>query len=138
MTDDWQTRAKQRTRRIYMTTAGLFAVGAVAGFMIGFFEDEERGLVAANSIPAEVAIIATVIFVIAVTFGTLRLMKATDELERRINANATVMAGNVLLIGYPAWFFLWKGGLVPEPDAMWLFCAGIVASILTYGWYKLR
>uniref|UniRef100_UPI0035931973 hypothetical protein n=1 Tax=Blastomonas sp. TaxID=1909299 RepID=UPI0035931973 len=132
------TRAKQRTRRIYLTVGSLFALGAVAGFMIGFYEDEERGLIAANSIPAEIAIIATLVFVIAVTFGTVRLMKVSDELERRINTNATVMAGNILLIGYPAWFFLWKGGLVPEPDALWLFCAAALGCSLTYGWQKLR
>jgi len=33
---------------------------------------------------------------------------------------------------------LWKGGIVPEPDALWLFLAGFAASAIAYAWYKLR
>lgn len=136
--DDWQVRARQRKRRTYAIVGTLFAMGLLSGFLIGFFEDEDAGLMAAKSIPPYIAILATCVFVAAVTFGTWRLMQVTDELERKINVNATVMAGNVLLIMYPAWFFLWKGGLVGEPEALWLFCAGIAASFLTYAWQKLR
>lgn len=135
---DWQARAQQRKRRTYIIVGILFAMGLLSGFLIGFFEDEQAGLMAANSIPPHIAIISAVVFVAAVTFGTWRLMKVTDELERKINTAATVMAGNVLLIGYPAWFFLWKGGLVGQPDALWLFGAGLGASCLTYAWQKLR
>ncbi|WP_017671986.1 hypothetical protein [Blastomonas sp. AAP53] len=135
---DWQARAKQRKRRIYIIIGIMFGLGLLSGFLVGFFEDEQAGLMAANSIPPQLAILSAVVFVTAITFGTWRLMQVTDELERKINTSATVMAGNVLLEGYPTWFFLWKGGLVGEPDALWLFCAGITASCLTYAWQKLR
>jgi hypothetical protein len=135
---DWQARAQQRKRRTYAVVGVLFAMGMLSGFLIGFFEDEKAGLMAAGSIPPYIAIISAVVFVAAVTFGTWRWMQVTDELERKINTGATVMAGNVLLIGYPAWFFLWKGALVPEPDALWLFCAGFAACCVTYAWQKLR
>lgn len=135
---DWQVRARQRKRRIYIIVGILFALGMISGFLVGYFEDEDAGLMAAAIIPPYIAILSATVFVGAVTLGTWRLTQASDELERKINTGATVMAGNVLLIGYPAWFFLWKGGLVPQPDALGLFVAGIIASAVTYVWAKLR
>lgn len=135
---DWQARAKQRKRRINNVVGGLFCMGLLAGFLVGFFEEGDAGLFSTNSVPPAVAIVAAVTFVIATTYGSWKLMKVSDELDRKINTSATVVAGNVLLIGYPAWFFLWKGGLVPTPDAFWIFCAAIGASMVSYGWQKFR
>lgn len=135
---DWQARAKQRQKRINSVVGGLFCMGLIAGFLVGFFEDENAGLLSANSIPPWLAVLSTTIFVIAVTYGSWKLMQVSDEHERVIHTKTTVIAGNVMLIGYPAWFMLWKGGLVPEPDALWLFMAGIISSVLAFAWYKFR
>lgn len=135
---DWQQRAQLRKKRINTVVGGLFCAGAIAGFLIGFFEDESAGLVAANSIPPWLAVVSAIVFVVAVTFGSWKLMQVSDELERVIHTKTTVVAGNVMLIGYPTWFILWKGGIVREPDALWLFAAGIFSSALAYAWYKYR
>lgn len=135
---DWQLRARQRKRRINLVVGMLFGMGLIAGFLVGYFEDEQAGLVAANSIPPWLALVSALIFVVAVTYGSWKLMKVSDELERTINARSTIMAGNVMLIGYPAWFILWKGGIVTEPDAFWIFVSGMAASVLAYAWYKFR
>lgn len=135
---DWQARAKQRKRRINMVVGTLFAIGLVSGFLVGFFEDEQAGLVAANSIPPWLAVLSAVLFLVATTFGSWKLMQVSDELERTIHIKTTVMAGNVMLIGYPTWFILWKGGIVPEPDALWLFLAGFGTSMIAYAYYRLR
>ena len=135
---DWRARARQRQRRINTVVGALFAVGLVCGFLVGFFEDENSGLLAANSIPPWLAIGSAIMFLIAVGFGSWKLMKVSDEHERIIHTKTTVVAGNVMLIGYPAWFILWKGGLVPEPDALWLFVAGIIGSAIAFAWYKFR
>lgn len=135
---DWQIRAQQRKRRINIVVGTLFCVGLVSGFLVGFFEDENAGLASPNSIPPWLAMVSAIIFLLAATFGSWKLMKVSDELERTINTSATVMAGNVMLIGYPCWFVLWKGGIVTEPDAFWLFAAGVAASVLTYAWHKFR
>lgn len=135
---DWQTRAKQRQKRINAVIGALFCVGLVSGFLVGFFEDEDAGLLAANSIPPWLAIASAIVFVVAVSYGSWKLMQVSDEHERVIHTRTTVVAGNVMLIGYPTWFILWKGGLVPEPDALWLFMAGIVSSAIAFAWYKFR
>jgi uncharacterized membrane protein YciS (DUF1049 family) len=135
---DWQTRAQKRQRRINTVIGTLFCIGLVSGFLVGFFEDEQAGLVSANSIPPWLAVVTAIVFVVAVTFGSWKLMQVSDELERVIHTKTTVVAGNAMLIGYPVWFILWKGGIVPEPDAFWLFVAGFVSSTLAYAWYKFR
>jgi drug/metabolite transporter (DMT)-like permease len=135
---DWQARAKRRKRRVNLVVGTLFCIGLLSGLLIGYFEDEQAGLVAANSIPPWLAVVSAVLFLVATTLGSRKLMQVSDELERTIHIKTTVMAGNVVLIGYPVWFILWKGGIVPEPDALWMFLAGFGTSILTYAFYKLR
>lgn len=135
---DWQMRARQRQRRINTVVGALFAVGLVSGFLVGIFEDDEAGLLAANSIPPWLAVTSAIVFVVAIGFGSWKLMKVSDEHERVIHTKTTVVAGNVMLIGFPTWFILWKGGLVPEPDALWLFMASIIGSVIAFAWYKFR
>ena len=135
---DWQARAEQRKRRLYIIIAILFGMGLFSGFLVGFFEKDDSGLMAQGSIPPEIAIITTVIFGIAITFGAVRFHRSSDELERRNMLYAAAMAGNVALAGYPTWFILWKGGLVSEPDALALFGTAYLVHITAYFWYKFR
>ena len=94
---DWQARAQQRKRRLYIIIAILFGMGLFSGFLVGFFEKDDSGLMAQGSIPPEIAIITTVIFGIAITFGAVRFHRSSDELERRNMLYAAAMAGNVAL-----------------------------------------
>ncbi|MDM7967706.1 hypothetical protein [Blastomonas fulva] len=135
---DWQARARERKRRVNLVVGTLFCIGLLSGFLVGFFEDEKADLLSANSIPPWLAVASAILFVVATTIGSWKLMQVSDELERTIHIKTTVVAGNVMLIGYPTWFILWKGGIVPEPDALWLFLAGFAASAIAYAWYKLR
>ncbi|MFN3818033.1 hypothetical protein [Blastomonas sp.] len=135
---DWQVRARQRRRKLYAVIGVLFGMGLVSGFLIGFFEDDQSGFMAGGSIPPAVAIFAAVMLGIAITYGGLRFHRSSDELERRNMVFAAAMAGNVALAGYPLWFILWKGGLVPEPDALVLFGAAYAANLIAYFWYKFR
>jgi len=95
---DWQARAQQRKRRLYIIIAILFGMGLFSGFLVGFFEKDDSGLMAQGSIPPEIAIITTVIFGIAITFGAVRFHRSSDELERRNMLYAAAMAGNVALV----------------------------------------
>ena len=135
---DWQARAKQRQKRINMVVGALFAVGAVSGALVGYFEDENVGHLTANSIPPWLAVLSAIVFVISSIYGSWKLMQVSDELERVIHTKTMVVAGNIMMIGYPTWFTLWLGGIVPEPDALWLFLAGIISNVLAYVWYKYR
>lgn len=41
-------------------------------------------------------------------------------------------------LAYPAWYFLWKGGLVIGPEHEFLFIATLIAMSATYLWKKAR
>ncbi|MCJ7422060.1 hypothetical protein [Sphingomicrobium astaxanthinifaciens] len=85
-------------------------------------------------------------FAIAVAAGVLVVMpllmltatRTADELEMAHQAFGMQVGGFVLLCGYPAWYALWKGGLVPEPghEVLWLgFFAPLVAG---YVFHRFR
>ncbi len=135
---DWQVRAQKRKRTWYATCAILLGMGLLTGFLLGFFEKDGSELLAPDSIPGSIAILSAIIMTAALTVGQYYFFASSDELERRNMLNAVAMSGNAILAGFPLWFILWKGGLVPEPDAFVLFAAAYAANIVTYFWYKLR
>ncbi|GGB61531.1 hypothetical protein GCM10010833_15660 [Blastomonas aquatica] len=131
-------REPQRKRRFYVVVGTLFGLGLLSGLLIGFFEDEQAEILSPSSIPPWRAVISAAMFLFSTTFGSWILTQVPDKLERAIHSKTTVMAGNAMLIAYPTWFILWKGGIVSEPDALWLFMIGMAASVIAYAWYKLR
>lgn len=135
---DWQARAQQRKRRIYAIIGVLFGMGLVSGFLIGFFEEEQSSFLTGGSVPPYIAIITAGLMGIAITYGAVRFHRSSDELERRNMVYAAAMGGNVALASYPLWFILWKGGLVPAPDALAIFAATYIAHVIAYFWYKFR
>ncbi|WP_448657928.1 hypothetical protein ACPVPU_10690 [Sphingomonas sp. CJ99] len=131
-----ETAQKQRRRRIAWILAALIASGFAVGFLSARLEKPDGGFL--EGIPAYWAIAASAIWLIAVCYGGWRLHKATDELERSTNRFASVIALNIYLVGYPVWFFLWKGALLPEPSHEAIFVVIYLTLILTYLWKKLR
>jgi len=78
------------------------------------------------------AIAFTFLYVGAMLLGGWRACRLTDEVEARNNRAALVWAGCFYGLAYPVWFFLWKGGLVPEPDHMLMFAATVFVTLATY------
>ena len=127
---------KARRRRIFVIIGTLAASGFVLGFLSAHFEREDGEFL--EGIPAAWAIIASLVFLLTCTVGTWRYFKAVDEFERRDNSWAMMMAFNVYLVGYPIWFLLWKGGLVPEPSHEIIFVVLYFVLMAAYGWKKFR
>lgn len=135
---DWQVRAQKRKAKWYATCAILLGMGLLTGFLLGFFEKDGSQLMAPDSIPRSIAVLTAIIMAAALTVGQYYFFSRSDEMERRNMLNAIAMSGNAILAGFPVWFILWKGGMVPEPDAFVLFAAAYAANIVTYFWYKFR
>jgi len=70
-------------------------------------------------------------------FGWWRVCRVADEVEARNNRAAMVWAGCFYGVTYPVWYFLWRGGLVPEPDHMLMYAATVAVAALTYGIRKI-
>lgn len=128
--------ARARQRRLYVVIAALAAAGFVVGFFSSMFERDGGGFL--EGIGPVWAVAASLILVVAIVWGTRVYMRHSDELERRNNSWGLVVAGNFFLIGYPVWFLLWRGELVPEPDHQIVYVATVVVMMLAYFWKKVR
>ena len=128
---------RARNSRKMLILAGLMGVGGLIGLAIAIGGGEAL-LRTPGGWPPAVAIGIALVFVVATVGGGLALARQTDEvaLQGQYKAVSFAAAGYALL--YPVWYFLWMGGLVPEPmhgalfAIFWLSLAG--ASL----YYRVR
>ena len=129
---------RARRRRLWWLFATLFGAGLPIGFFAALLERGGDSGVMSGTLPAWFAVVAAAVFVVAVGGGGWLWHRRMDELDRRDNLVAASAGGNLMLGGYPVWFVLWKGGLVGAPDALGLFVATFVVSLVTYAIIKYR
>ena len=129
---------RARKRRLMTNFGGIAAVGFVVGLAAAFVENKNAPIWLGGTMPGWFAILAAVLTVGAVAFGSWRYHRAMDELDRLDNYFAGTLGANIVLGGYPVWLILWKGGLVPEPNALILYGALFVTVAGAYIWRKLR
>ncbi|RYE36206.1 MAG: hypothetical protein EOP21_15045 [Hyphomicrobiales bacterium] len=84
------------------------------------------------------AIAAAALFAIAIPLGSWYFLRDVDEVEQRTNMVASIWRLNAYVMLYPAWYILWKGQLVPEPDHEILFITTMIVLSLVYFWKKAR
>jgi cation transport ATPase len=72
-------------------------------------------------------------------FGSWRFAcRVSDEVELRANVGALATGGTAYALVYPSWYFLWRGGLVPEPSHEALFVIAFLATMTAYLWKRFR
>jgi hypothetical protein len=132
-----ELRDAARRRKKWLIVAPLAAVGMGPGFYIGF----QHGAALAGSRPVfwppAVAAGMAALYLVAVIVGGYMLSRFTDEIERQLSYRAGSVAGAVLMIVYPTWYLLWKGGFVPEPIHWVLFILFWLSLALTTIWYRV-
>ncbi|BCA57408.1 hypothetical protein [Sphingomonas sp. HMP6] len=129
---------RARSRRTAINFTILALLGGVVGFTAALVEQPDAPISAGGTIPAWFAILAATVFVVAVVAGSVAYYRNMDELQRLDNYWATTVGANVFLLAYPVWLVLWKGGLVPAPDAMILYLVVLATTMTAYFWRKLR
>lgn len=127
---------KARSRRILTTMAALVFGGFVVGFTGAMVEQKVPGDV--GTFPPGFAIAATVFFLALIIGGSWRYFRSIDELEKKNNYVGAIWGANIYLTVYPAWYMLWKGGLVREPMHEALFVVMIFSTFVAYLWHKYR
>jgi drug/metabolite transporter (DMT)-like permease len=131
---------ERRKRRLKIAIVGsLFAVGMVSGFFVGHSAKGIGALLGPEPVmPPAVAIGLCLVFALAIGVGAVLMKKHADELERLNRYKAASLAGTVYLTAYMLWFFLWKGGLVPEPMHAVLFLIFLVSMFAGLAIYRFR
>lgn len=128
--------ARRRTR--WLIIAALVVVGVIPGFYLGY----QDGAAMAQNRPAiwspTLAAALAVLYLVAVIGGGLLLNRVTDEVERARGYKAASFAGLALMLVYPTWFLLWRGGFVPEPVHWMLFVLFWLNLALASLWYRFR
>jgi cation transport ATPase len=83
--------------------------------------------------------IAFVCLYLLVMFGSWRFAcRISDEVELRATVSALATGGTAFALVYPSWYFLWRGGLTPEPSHEALFVIAFLATMASYLWKRLR
>ncbi|UZK64861.1 hypothetical protein [Sphingomonas sp. M1-B02] len=129
--------AKVRRRKIVGILFIAGALGGVGGGLMGFYRDQnDPGLI--GPLPPVVAIVATAIMAVTIVVASWAYLRAVDEVERLTNYWSSMFTLYFFLVAYPAWYLLWKGGLVPEPRHEIIFVTVYLVMIAAYFWKKLR
>lgn len=128
---------RRRNRRVWTTLGFLAGAGFVVGLGTALLErDDPAGW--PGTLPPVWAAIAAGIWLVAIIAGSIAFTRRVDEVERAVNVRAGHIGASFFLTGYPAWYLLWKGGLVPEPRHEILFIATMAVMLLAYFIQKLR
>lgn len=133
-----EAAARAKSRRTMINFSVLALLGGATGFTAALIEQKDAPISAGGTMPGWFAILAATVLVVAVAAGSYAYHRTMDELQRLDNYWAAALGTNVLLLGYPVWLILWKGGLLPAPDAMILFLAVLATTMIAYFWRKLR
>lgn len=129
--------AAQRRKR-WLIVAGLFAIGVVAGYLAGERNDGWPAVIGPATWPPAVAAALAAVYLLASVGGSFLMNNVLDEVDRQRGYKAMSFAGTALIIVYPTWFLLWRGGLVVEPIHWILFAFFWASMALATLWYRFR
>ena len=125
-------------RRRYIVIGALFAAGLVTGLYAGFREGSALFDGGDSAWPPAVALAMIGLFVVAMIGGTIVMQGVMDEHERERTYKAASFSAALLLIGYPIWFLLWKGGFTAAPVHWIMYVVFVAGTLLASLYYRFR
>jgi hypothetical protein len=133
-----ERRDAARRRKRWLILAAIAVLGGVPAYYVGY----QDGAALAQSRPLTwsptlAAVLAGLYLVVTIGAGLL-MHTVTDELERQRGYKAASLAGLVLMLVYPTWYLLWRGGFVPEPVHWMLFLLFWLSLALASLFYRFR
>lgn len=133
-----ERRDSARRRKRWLILAAVAVLGMIPAFYMGF----QDGAAMARSRPSVwspmLAAVLAGLYLVVMIGGGLLMRSVTDELERQRGYMAASFAGLTLMIVYPIWFLLWRGGFVPEPIHWVLFVLFWLSLALATLFYRFR
>jgi hypothetical protein len=126
-----QAEARLRRRQLALLAGSLVVALLIVGLAAIF--KQSGGRIA----PAGGVAIALV-YLVAIGLMIWRSCGVSDEVEARRTRRSVMFGFYAYFLAYPAWYFLWKGGLVIEPLHEALFAATLFAVMAAHLWNKIR
>jgi hypothetical protein len=133
-----ERREAARRRKRWLIVAALAVAGMVPGFYLGY---QDGAAMAQSREPAwspAVAAGLAGLYLVVIVVGGILMNSVMDEVERQRGYKAVSFAGTVLMVVYPTWFLLWRGGFVAEPVHWVLFVLFWLGLALASLWYRFR
>jgi hypothetical protein len=127
-----------RRRKRLTIFAALAFVGFVPGLYLGYNDGAALDEIRSGHWPPVLVIVLSGLYLLGMLASGLLLRGVTDEVERQNSYKAASFAGWALMLVYPIWFLLWRGGLVPEPIHWVLFAVFWLSLLLASLWYRFR
>ena len=124
-------------RKKMLIVGGLALAGFFPGFYLGYSENDEL-LRVGDKWPPELALVLAAVYLVAVIGGALLLKRQTDEVALAQQYKATALAGSMLVIVYPLWYILWKGGFVTEPMHLVIYVLFLLTALGGMLYYRFR
>ena len=133
-----ERRDSARRRKRWLIIAAIAVLGGVPAYYAGY----QDGAALAQNRPLTwsptLAAVLAGLYLVVMIGGSLLLHTVTDELERQRGYKAASLAGLILMLVYPTWFLLWRGGFVPEPVHWMLFVLFWLSLALASLYYRFR
>ena len=127
---------RERARRSFILYA-LMIVGGVTGLGLSVGPEHGAGILT-GAIAPWLALSLAALWLVSIIWGSIVYARHIDEIDRAAQIWGIATAGSTVLILYPAWYILWRGRLLPEPNAHIIFATLYVVMILAYLWKKFR
>jgi hypothetical protein len=128
-----------RERRNYLVLLGCGAIGGVLGVALTLGGGSPLDTFSDSPIPTWLALLLTVPILVllpAISFYWHR--HVVDEQEEAAYKLGALLGIYTYFIAAPAWWLLWRGGLLPEPDGILIYFATITVTGVTWIWAKYR
>ncbi|HEY5713203.1 MAG TPA: hypothetical protein VIT38_15015 [Allosphingosinicella sp.] len=127
---------RQRRRRTLILSL-LMIAGGIIGYALVLAGDVGPGF-HQGTLSAWAAITLALGWLVSVIGGSIWYKRHIDEIDQAAQIWGIAAAGSVVLILYPAWYLLWRGQLVGEPNAHVIFATLYVVMIGAYLSKKFR
>ncbi|GAB5347621.1 hypothetical protein [Alteriqipengyuania sp. 357] len=123
-----------RGNRVRWQIAAIVIVGIAASVPITTTDPGGDALWSNSPLPPVRALIACILWGIAMPVLILFGRRNADEHARASHDFAMMVGGQVFTLVTPIWWIGWRGGFLPEPDAMQLFVAFLAIVLIANMW----
>lgn len=129
-------RANHRLLIISGALGGAIGLAMSLAVLSGHSGDDPHPSILTAPLPAWLAIVMAIAWGVALPVITWRWQRVVDEHERDAYRDGAVAGSWLMGMGAPVWWVLWRGGLAPAVDVLWLYAAFITITGLTWLWRK--